>query len=86
MREEPNIRELLTEIKAASQSVEARDSMTIERVNEFEHSISDILVGMRWPGSESNGISQSVDADDLVRPSGDRADGSYERKAFICNY
>jgi len=50
-----HFRELLTEIKAAKAAVTSRDQRTIERVNELEHGINEILLGMRQPGGNGFG-------------------------------
>jgi len=56
MGTEPNnFRDLPTEINAARNSIETRDLQTIERVDELERVLNEVLVGMRRPGSESYG-------------------------------
>jgi hypothetical protein len=55
MGAEPDIKTLPAEIKMARGAVEARDARTIERVDELEHSIDEILLGMRRPGGEHHG-------------------------------
>jgi len=50
MGAEPNIGQLITEIKVARRGIEDRDQKTVDRVNELEQSINEILVGMGRPG------------------------------------
>jgi len=67
MGAEPNIETLIREIKAARQGIESRDQKTIERVDEIERSINEVLLGMRRPSGTDFGAD----------------DGSLERKSAI---
>ena len=49
MGAEPNIGQLIAEIKSAKADITSRDQQTIERVAELESPINDILLGMRRP-------------------------------------
>jgi hypothetical protein len=53
--EPPNIGALIKEIKAAREGIEARDQKNIERIDELERSLNEVLIGMRRPGRESYG-------------------------------
>lgn len=52
MGAEPYFGALLAEIKSARQGLASRDQRTIERVDELEASLNQILVGMRRPGAD----------------------------------
>jgi hypothetical protein len=51
---EPNDR-LIRQITAAREDIEGRDRKNVERINEMERSINEILVGMRRPSRDSYG-------------------------------
>jgi len=55
MGAEPNIGQFLNEIKSARTAIETRDQKTVERVNDLEESINEILLGMKRPGWDGGG-------------------------------
>jgi HK97 family phage major capsid protein len=72
MGAEPNIRELLTEIKAARQSIVDRDQKTLDRLDELERGINDILVGLRRLGSASYGDDRDLERKSAITMCQDR--------------
>jgi hypothetical protein len=72
MGAEPNIDRLLAEIRSAKAGIETCDQKTIERVDELERSINEILVGQRRPGSHNYGGTRDLERKSAVQMCVDR--------------
>jgi hypothetical protein len=74
MGAEPNnIGQLIAEMKSARLDIDTRDRKTLERMDELEASLNDILVGMRRPaGGEGHGDDRDITRKSAVQMCIDR--------------
>jgi hypothetical protein len=72
MGAEPDIKTLIGEIKAARRGIEDRDQKTVERVDELERSINEILIGLRRPGGGSYGDASNLERKSAITMCQDR--------------